>query len=171
MKLAAYITGVLVIIGLSIFGAVRIFTPKIAYVRNGDLVEGFEGMKEAKVLYKQKMEKWQANIDTLQSDYARTQSKITLNGANAEAKKNLEKQEMNIRNYVAALEEKAKEEDDKMTEAVINQINTRVKEYGQSHGYDIILGLTTQGNVMYGSEGKDITKEVLEDLNHWYKTK
>jgi outer membrane protein len=171
MKLAAYITGSILVIGLAIWGSVRILTPKIAYVRNGDLVEGFEGMKEAKMLYKQKMEKWQANIDTLQSDYTRTQSKLTLNGGNAEARKNLEKQEMNIRNYVTALEEKAKEEDDKMTEAVINQINTRVKEYGVNHGYDIIFGLTTQGNVMYGSEGKDITKDVLEDLNNWYKTK
>ncbi|WP_028980229.1 OmpH family outer membrane protein [Sporocytophaga myxococcoides] len=163
--------------GIISYGVSKFTSPKIGYVRSGELVKNFEGMKEAKNIYKSKMEKWQANIDTLQGDYRSAVSKYTndLPGLSKKEKEERElylgKQEQGIRDYVKSLEEKAKEEDEKMTQAVLNQINSYIKEYGENHGYDVILGLTQEGNVLYGNDSKDITEDLLKGINDWYKNK
>ena len=168
--------GLLLVAGLC-FTFVKILTPKIVYVKSGDLITKFEGMKEAKDEYKQKMSKWQANIDTLESDYRRSISNYQLNmdkyssAQKTEKENTIKKQADNIKQYAMVLEEKAKEEDQKMTQSVLTQVNTFVEEYGEKNGYDIILGLTNYGNVMYGTKSKDITEVVLADMNKWYKGK
>jgi len=168
---------VLVLSAAISFGVAQWTNPKIGYVRSGDLVKNFEGMKEAKILYKSKMEKWQANIDTLQGDYRTAIGRYTndlpklTKKEKEERELHLEKQEQGIREYVRSLEEKAKEEDEKMTQAVLNQINAYIKEYGENHGYDVILGLTQEGNVLYGKDSRDITEDLIKGLNNWYKNK
>jgi outer membrane protein len=162
----------LICIGCCIW--IKLSVPKIAYIKSGDLVAKYAGMLEAKKMYKDKMSKWQSNIDTLQNDYQRSVSNYHLDQpklSSPEKSKReelLKKQEMNIRQYVSSLEQKAQEEDQKMTEGVLNQINSFVKEYGQSHGYDVILGTTAEGNLLYGKDGIDITEEVLVELNKNY---
>jgi outer membrane protein len=44
-----------------------------------------------------------------------------------------------------------------------------VEEYGKENGYDLILGTTTSGNILYGTEKKDITEQVLNALNNAYE--
>jgi outer membrane protein len=150
-------------------------TPKIAYVRSADLVDKYMGMMEAKNIYKDKMAQWKSNVDTLQNDYQRSVSKYNLEVSGlskvqrSEREELLKKQEYNIRQYMSALDQKAQEEDDRMTQGVLNQINSYVKEYGEGKGYDVILGLTLHGNVLYGKEAIDITDEVLKGLNDSFK--
>ncbi len=153
----------------------RLSVPKLAYIKSARVVENYAGMKEAQILYKEKMNKWKENVDTLQQDYQKTINKYNseFSGLSkkerAEREDLLKKQEMNIRQYVSVLDEKAKEEDLKMTEGVINQINSYIKEYGEKHGYDLILGVTMDGSVLYGKDAIDVTDEVLKGLNENYK--
>jgi outer membrane protein len=149
--------------------------PNLAYVNSGKLVEGYLGMKEAKTIYKDKMSKWKSNMDTLQLDFQRSVNKYNLEATSLSKKDReerenyLKKQEMNIRQYASSLDEKAKEEDDRMTEGVLNQINSYVKEFGEKKGYDLILGVTSDGNILYGKDAIDITNEVLKGINENYK--
>jgi outer membrane protein len=149
--------------------------PKIAYVRSSVLVSSYSGMKEARAMYKEKMDKWKANIDTLQKDYQQALSRYNMEASDLgsaqkkERETYLRKQEENLRQYAGTLEQQAAEEDQKMTEGVLNQINTYIKEYGEKNGYDLILGITRDGNIMYGKEAMDITDDVLKGINASYK--
>lgn len=162
---------------IGLFAWNKMSTPKIAYVRTGEVVDKYIGMKEARNLYKDKMGKWQANIDTLKNDYYKVLNQYNQEATKLPAKEKaereayLQKQEMNIRQYAASLDEKAKEEDDKLTQGVLNQINSYVKEYGEQNGYDLILGTTLEGNVLYGKDGIDVTDKVLKGLNESYGKK
>jgi outer membrane protein len=55
-----------------------------------------------------------------------------------------------------------------MTEGVLNQVNSFIEEYSKNKGYDLVIGTTTSGNLLYAREYMDITDEVLKALNENY---
>lgn len=161
-----YIAILLSISAFSVSVYMLVNKPTIAYVRSHDLVYEYEGMKEAQIKYQQQIQTWQANIDTLQSDYKRSIASID---KTKDAEFLLQQQKIHLEQYTRAVQSKAKEEDEKITQSVLNQINTFVEEYGKAHNYDIILGTTASGSILYGIEAMDITKEVLQALNKHYQ--
>lgn len=177
MKFIYQIISVVIIAGLVAFGVSYWTSPKITYVRIGEVINKYEGMLEAKNAYKVKMSSWQGNVDTLELDYQKMVSKFNLDspklsaGQKKEQEASLQNQKVNIQNYIATLEQKAREEDEKMTQGVINQINASIEEYGKSKGYAYVLGTTNDGNILYGVKSNDITAEVIEYLNSKYKQK
>jgi len=72
-------------------------------------------------------------------------------------------------NYQQAIQKQIQEEDKKTTQTVINDINDYIKEYGKKKGYKIIFGASGGGNIMYASEGADLTQDVLKGLNADYE--
>lgn len=160
---------------VSVLVSSKFFTPRIAFIRSAVIVDKYKGMLEARDMYKRKIGQWQANIDTLEAEYKKSYGIYTsemprlTSGQKQEREESLKKQEANIRSYVTALEQKAKQEDNKLTEGVLNQVNSFIKEYGEAKGYDVILGSTLDGSILYGKEAKDITDEVLKELNDSYK--
>jgi outer membrane protein len=162
-------------LALSIYNFVS--KPKIAFVRSQDLVMKYEGTKEASGKFQQQKLAWQANVDTLASALERD-----MNRFNKDVLKMKEAEKRNTQNYLVTrqqqlseysntVDEKAQEENDKMMQSILNQINTYVEEYGKTHAYDIILGTTMSGNVLYGEKGIDITDDILGGLNKNYKGK
>jgi outer membrane protein len=149
--------------------------PKIGYIRNKIVIERYEGMKEAKVKYDKKLEGWQIQADTLdqmlEGDIVKFEKeKSTLSAKERSYRENVLNDKIEgVRNYKTNLETKAGEEEQKLLQAAYSQINSFVKEYAEKNGYDIILGTTEEGNVMYGTDKKDITEEVLLLLNKKYK--
>ncbi len=76
-----------------------------------------------------------------------------------------------INNYQQAIQQQIKEEDQKSTQTVINDINDYIKEYGKKEGYRIIFGASGSGNIMYAEESSDLTEKVLEGLNAEFEGK
>jgi outer membrane protein len=162
-KLIAIAVSVIAITSLLISVFNFINAPKIAYVRTAVIVENYSGMKEARALYNLKLTQWQSNIDTLQLQLEKSYSDEATN------KEKISQDEQMLASYQSAVEEKAIEEEQKMLQGVLNQINTSIEAYALKHNYDIILGTTTSGNVLYGSKVVDITDLVLKELNDNYK--
>lgn len=135
--------------------------PHLAYVRSEVLINEFAGMQEARQQYEQKQQQWQAHLDTLRADYAR------LEQASGSADE-LAFVARNIQQYTIRTEQLAREEDQQMTQAVLDQVNAFVEQYGEEQGYDLILGTTQSGNLLYGDAALDITEELLRALNHHY---
>jgi len=73
-----------------------------------------------------------------------------------------------LENYRSAISESATKEDQAVTGQVNKEINDFLKRYGEAHGYDYILGATNVGNVVFARQGKNITEEVLKELNAEY---
>lgn len=157
---------------LNVFGLLG--QPKIGFVRSQELVYGYSGMKEAHNKYLEKVQQWQTNKQTLESDYQKTLSKYKEDAPKlsekekAQRESSLKQLRENFENYTISINKMTKEEDEKMTQAVLNQINSFVQDYGEKHGYDIILGTKLSGNVLFGNKALDVTDKVLSALNKAY---
>ncbi|MEL7002135.1 MAG: OmpH family outer membrane protein [Bacteroidota bacterium] len=148
---------------------------KIAYVRSQDLVYSYAGTLEAMDKFNKEKEAWQANVDTLElnfnkavNNYNENYSQMT-ESDRIDQSNNLDNQQRQLLGYKNAIDEKIKSKDDEMMQAVLNQVNTFIKEYGKENGYDVILGTTLSGSVLYGRQEIDITDQLLEALNKNYK--
>lgn len=162
----------------SVLGVYNFFTkPKIGYVRSYDLVNNYLGTKEGMANLSSKTEGWKANVDTLTLNFQAAVNKFNVEASslNTSGREQMEaalsaKREELI-NYSREIEEKTQEENDKLMQGVLNQINSYVEQYGQSNGYDVILGTTISGNVLYGQKHLDITEDILRGLNEDFKGK
>lgn len=150
-------------------------TVKIGYVRTGVVVEKYEGMADAKKVLEKKMSQWETNVDSLELNYQKSLDNYNrqLGGLKdkdkKEIKSRLDQQYDKIGDYVSVIEKKAIEENQKLTEGVINQINNYIKKYSEEEGYDLVLGVTAGGNILYGKDAIDVTDKILEGLNKEYK--
>jgi outer membrane protein len=160
-------------IGLTVWVLNR--SVKVAYVRSQDLVYNYTGMKEVQSKFEAQKQAWQSNLDTLKMDFQRSLSQYQreYKQLGEEEKKTREQmlrtQETNVIQYNDAVTAKYKEEEEKMLQGVLNQVNSFVEQYGKEKGYDIILGTTLSGSILYGENTIDITEEVLAELNKNYK--
>lgn len=60
---------------------------------------------------------------------------------------------------------------EKSNNQIITQMTQYIKDFGQKEGFSFILGSNENGNVLYGNEGSDISKEVIEYINKSYQGK
>ena len=147
---------------------------KLAYVETSILFNGYDGMKQANRAFEAQKTIWQANVDTLSSElqrsiqeHERTYSKMTDKEKELSTQL-LDRKRQEYYQYKQAMEQKAQQEDQRMSSKVVEEINTFIKEYGIKNKYKIILGATGSGNLMYAEEELNITKEVLDQLNERY---
>jgi len=173
------ITLVLSIVALT--GMVYLFMTKsgnsnIAYVETSVLIEGYEGTKVARKQFEAKSKIWQANTDTLIVQWENELKAYEKERANMSEKEIKLKEEL-LRNkqqqlgqYQEAMKRKAQEEDQNMTNTVMNDINDYLKEFGKKSEHTYILG-ANGGNIVYAQEAENITKEVLKGLNVEYQGK
>lgn len=147
---------------------------KVGYVKSQDLIYGYAGTKDIQNKFNLKVQIYEAQLDTLKSDYQYALSNYQKNlpdlsdAEKAEREQLLIHQEQNIRSYQAELENKIKAEEQQMMEGVLNQINSFIERYAKDNNLSIVLGTTTQGNILYGNEAMDITEDLLNKLNEQY---
>lgn len=150
---------------------------QVVYVDSAKLVNGYNGMVDARKAYQQKASAWKANIDTLTNEvrsqimeYERESAKMTSNERKL-SQDLIRTKQGQLAQYQQAMNNQAQQEDTRMTSEVLSQVNTYIKKYGEKHGCTIILAATEYGNLAYAKEGLDITDEVLEGLNKEYTGK
>ncbi len=162
-------------IGISTIALFQPFTQKrIAFVRSGEIIYKYTGMKDAQQAFEEKVKIWQSNIDTLHSDFRYAVDEFSMTSSSLPVaeqhrrQEHIRKQEEELLQYRQAIEVKSQEEEKTMTQGVLNQINSFITEYGKEHSYDVILGTTMSGSVLYGDDALDITEDVLRELNRTY---
>lgn len=150
--------------------------PSIAYVKSSDLVYSYLGMKDAQKKQAAEESKLKASLDSMRLNLESeiNQYNVSFSALSkteqSRQKEILAARENAYRNFAQSVQERLKNSDETLTTGVLNQINSFIEEYGQKKGYDIILGTTTSGNILYGEKYLDITEEVLKDLNASYKS-
>lgn len=148
--------------------------PELVYVDINKLVEGYDRTAKERVAFDKKASTLKSNVDSLMVNW-QNELKTYEKERSSMTKKELElKQELlqnkqqQVNNYQQAIQKQIQEEDQKMTQTVINDINDYVKEYGKKKGYAIIFGASGSGNIMYAGDASDLTQTVLEGLNTDY---
>jgi outer membrane protein len=149
---------------------------ELAFININKLATGYKGMKDIQKELEEKSKVWKANVDTLGSELENDIKVYEKERARMSAKEIKLKEEI-LRNkqqqflqYQEAIQQKITEEDKKLKERVLNNINEFLKEYGEMHQYNFILGATNIGNLVYANSAYDITDKVLEGLNKQYKS-
>ncbi|MEM1320866.1 MAG: OmpH family outer membrane protein [Bacteroidota bacterium] len=171
----------LALASLSFVGMVILFLSlypdhsKIAYVRTDEILNKYQGMIAARSAFQVKADDWQARVDTLRTaleasvkDYEAVKISLT-NKNRAVREQDLQSQQDQLYRYSQAVSKKAEEEDRKLTEGVLSQVNAFLEVYGKQHGYSVIFGANGAGNIVYGNEAKDLTNEILIELNRSYE--
>jgi outer membrane protein len=181
MKSARF-TLVFVIVIMLVLMGINIFQwfyakEKIVYVRSYELIEKYQGTVEARAEFEKRKTKMLSNVDSLRLDFERSRnayiqvSRKLSSESREQQEAVLGQQQNQLVQYQQAIDQKIQEEDSKMMQEVLNQVNSLIEEHAIREGYDIILGTTMSGNVLFGDKSLDITDAVLLELNNRYKGK
>ncbi|MGY3793188.1 OmpH family outer membrane protein [uncultured Aquimarina sp.] len=149
----------------------------LVYVDVNKLLDGYKRTKIVKAEFDEKAKTMKSNVDSLLADWQKElktyeKERSSLSKKELELKQQLlGNKQQQINNYQQAVQKQLQDEDKKVTQTVINDINDFVKEYGKKNGYKVIFGATGNGTIMYGEEGADLTDKVLEKLNAEFEGK
>ena len=87
------------------------------------------------------------------------------NAQRQEAEGKLMQKQQQLQQQQQMRSQQLRAESDKEIDSIITKVKTYVKDYGKDNGYTYIFGSNETANIMYAKEGKDITQDVLEEIN------
>jgi outer membrane protein len=149
---------------------------KIAYVDSAKILNEYKGSADAKKAFQVKSKVWQSNIDTLTNEVQSAikryeQSLASMSKKEQELSKQIiQTKQQQLADYQKGIQQNAGEENGKLTQNVVAQINAYLARYGKRHNYKMILIANQSGTIAYAKEGLDITQDVIDGLNNEYPT-
>ena len=149
----------------------------IVYVESSKLLDGYQGMKDARHAFEGKAKGWERQNQALVTSFrtaveAYQKSAPTLTAdQRAAAEQKLQQQQQQGAVEQQKIQQQAQEAEAKLTQTVLESVNKKVEAYGKAHGYKMILIAAPSGTIAYGEKGLDITAPVLTYLNSSYRKK
>jgi outer membrane protein len=150
---------------------------KIVYVESGKMLDGYQGMKDARRAFEAKARGWEnqnqkliANFRAAVEAYQKQAPSLTAEQRAATEQK-LQAQQQESGQAQQKIQAQAQEEEAKLTQTVLESVNKKVEAYGKAHGYKLILIAAPSGTIAYGQKDLDITAPVLAYLNAEYRRK
>ncbi len=146
------------------------------FVDVNKLIDGYARTEIVRAEFEEKATTLRSNVDSLINNWQEDlkeyeKQRSTYSKREKELKQELlSTRQKQVNSYQQAVQKQLQEEDQKVTQTVINDINDFIKEYGKKKGHQIILGATGSGTIMYADEGTDLTDEVLTQLNAQFET-
>ncbi|NEW78971.1 MAG: OmpH family outer membrane protein [Gelidibacter sp.] len=144
---------------------------KIAYIDVEVIMKDYTATKELEAKLKAKQEVFAKQLDSLQGpfqlkvqEYYKVAQQMTpQKRAEAEGALQQEQQFLQARQQQAS--EELQKENLENSEALTKKVDSFVADYAKAKGYQLILGTSGKGTVMYGDEKMNVTKDILEILN------
>ena len=150
---------------------------KIAYVESSKMLDGYQGMKDARKAFEGKARGWERQNQTMLSGFKaaveayQKQAPSLTAEQRAASEQKLQAQQQQVGQQQQQLQAQAQEEEAKLTQTVLERVNKKVEAYGKAHGYKLILIASPSGTIAYGEKNLDITQPVLAYLNTEYRKK
>jgi len=150
---------------------------ELVYVDVNKLMDGYKRTAIEKKQFEAKATTLKANVDSLLTDWQKElktyeKERALMTKKELDLKQQLlSNKQQQLNNYQQAIQKQIQQEDQKVTQTVINDINDYVKTYGKENGYSIIFGASGSGNIMYASDASDLTPVILEGLNAEFEGK
>jgi len=166
----------LILTGVALL-ALTACTDKVAFVDNSKLLNDYQEKKDIEAKLKGQISAYERKRDSISMAF-QTEARAfdaqakTLPQNVAQKKYNeLMQKSQILQQHLQQEEQKIQMESQTQMDSLLSKIKKNIKEYGKQKGYTFILGANDGGSVLYGTEKKDITKEVTEYLNNQYKGK
>ncbi len=148
---------------------------KIAYINADTVLKYYDYVTENRAILEAKGKKldqdFQNRAKSLQDEvaaYQRNVSNLTIGQAKA-VEENLGKKDQNLRLFQQAIEQELMNDQAKMSATLRGKISDFLKAYAQGSNLEVVLKFDTASDVLYGSAGMDISKDVIKGLNEQYK--
>lgn len=149
--------------------------PKIGYVDTATLMSQFtEAVAAQKELNKSKDE-WGRNAKVIQDSLQAAMNAIkseyeTASPARKQAlRSGMERWNQDLSRYSHTVKELAANRDQELMTPVIQKFNIFVQQWGKDHGYSMIFGTTSNGNLLQAESASDLTSLLLSELNERYR--
>lgn len=139
---------------------------KIACIDNTRIIIEYKGMKKANDASLQKLSKYYYHIDSLKAEYKKEYDIATTNKTLSKKNDKTLKLEQDIAAYSERLNQIEAIENKKNAEIILEEVNAKINNYAIKNNYDLIIGETTMGNVVFKSDKFDITDDVLKYMNN-----
>ena len=139
----------------------------VVFVDSNKLTEEFSMTKELEGKYEGVNTKRKELLDSLELQVGVLEKKIQA-GDNSL----LQQYKSSVIDYQSVykqFEESNQKISEEFSNQVIKQLNEYIKEYGKKNKIDYILGANGSGSILYASDKKDITDEVIKYVNQRYK--
>ncbi len=151
----------------------------IVYVNTDSLLTNFNYYKEITKGLDQQEFKLQNDLAgkerSLQNEAAFFQQRVQQGGMTEEQAQTtyaqLQKKGADLQRAGQVEAQKIMAERGKKTEELLTKIQEFLKEYNKSNPYEMVIGYSKGGGVLYAKESLDITAKVIEGLNNEYKDK
>jgi outer membrane protein len=121
------------------------FEGKIAYVESGKMLDGYQGMKDARKAFENKARGWERQNQSMLTTFKtaveayQKQAPSLTNEQRAATEQKLQAQQQEVGQKQQQLQAQAQEEEAKLTQKVLESVNKKVEAYGKAHGYKLIL--------------------------------
>ena len=153
------------------------FSGKLAYVESSKMLDGYQGMKDARKAFESKARGWEKQNQTMLASFKanvegyQKQAPTLSAEQRAATEQKLQEQQQQVAQQQQMLQAQAQQEEAKLTQSVLESVNKKVEAYGKAHGYKLILIAAPSGTIAYGEKKLDITAPVLAYLNANYRKK
>lgn len=144
---------------------------KTAYVDTSELMKEYSEMKEVEADFTVRSENLKKELDSMSADFRQEVQEFQENAATmSQAEKEAKQQELMQKQQMLQQQQQMKsgqlrQESQMMMDSMINKVKGFVEEYGKENDYTYIFGSNESANILYAKEGKNITQEVLAELN------
>ena len=151
-------------------------TNKVGYVESGKLLDGYQGMKDARKRLENKAKGWEAQNKKLVTGFQaavqqyQQKAESMTQEQRATTEQQLQARQMQVAQEQEKLQRQAQEEEAKTTQQALERANKQIERYGKQHGYRLIL-LSGGGGIGYARKDLDVTTPVLKFLNDEYRGK
>ncbi|PHS52765.1 MAG: hypothetical protein COB01_06140 [Lutibacter sp.] len=144
---------------------------KIAYIDVEVLMKDYQATKALESSLKAKQEKMAKELDSIGAPFQLKVQEYYKNASKMSAKKRTETENslQQEQQFIQAKQQQASQilqvENQKESEILTKRVDSFVADYAKLKGYNLILGTSGKGTVMYGGETLNVTAEILEILN------
>lgn len=165
---------VLVVFGLLLLASCQ-DQMKTGFIDNSKLINDYQKKKDVEAAFKTKIEAFDKKVESIGQEFqieaqAFQQKAATMAQKDAQEQYQiLGQKQQRLQQQFQAEEQLIQKESQTQIDTLIKEVRAFVKDYGKKNGYTYILGSNEAGSVLYGEESKDLTKEILEELNKSYK--
>jgi outer membrane protein len=150
---------------------------RIVYVNTDTLLNNYEYYKDVVKEFENKRFALENDLakrsQSFQNEVSMFQRRAQAGGMTEEQAKTtqmqLQKKEQDIMLFRDNAAGNLQEEQAKKTDELLTNINAYLKKYNSSDKYDMVIGYSKGGGVLYAKEDLDITDEILKGLNEEYK--
>ncbi len=148
---------------------------KIAYVDNIKLMDGYQEKIDVENKFKVKAEAMNKKRDSIsqafQLEYQALQTKAQ-NWSQKKAQEELglmQQRSQFLGQQLQQEEQKLQLDGQAEMDSVVSKVKEEIRAYGKANGYTYILTGGEGGSVLYGTDAKNLTADVLKILNDKYK--